>query len=405
RAHGGGDNAKIGIAIWRCLNTIVWFSLPVFGLPWFFSWLMGYYSVGEEQSYLFAVEPDRVEANVVALDVGKAALQAEIERFRTDLERGRIDRRLEKALLPARRLSERLLAPVADQLARADRLLILADGPLHSLPFAALTDPTTANRRRFLIESMPLHRAASATVFARLKQERDERRATRLAAFGDPHYPTSLAPNGQAAPPSPPLQAALRGGLDLKPLPATRSEILALAQLYPQTAQVYLGAEATEGRAKTVGRETTHLHIASHGLLDDRFPLDSALALTIPSSWREGDDNGLLQAWEIFEQVRIDADLVTLSACDTGRGKVLGGEGLIGLTRAFQYAGARSVLASLWGVGDHSTAELMQRFYRSLEQGEPKAEALRRAQLELLHGAEYSHPFHWAGFELVGDWR
>ncbi|MEM7587003.1 MAG: tetratricopeptide repeat protein, partial [Acidobacteriota bacterium] len=92
------------------------------------------YSVGEEQSYLFAVEPDRVEANVVALGVGKAALQAEIERFRTDLERGRIDRRLEKALLPARRLSERLLAPVADQLARADRLLILADGPLHSLP-------------------------------------------------------------------------------------------------------------------------------------------------------------------------------------------------------------------------------------------------------------------------------
>ncbi len=120
---------------------------------------------------------------------------------------------------------------------------------------------------------------------------------------------------------------------------------------------------------------------------------------------REGEDNGLLQAWEIFEQVRIDAELVTLSACDTGLGKVLGGEGLLGLTRAFQYAGARSVFASLWSVSDESTGELMQRFYGYLKAGQSKAEALRSAQLDLLRGSRFTHPFHWAGFQLVGDWR
>lgn len=100
--------------------------------------------------------------------------------------------------------------------------------------------------------------------------------------------------------------------------------------------------------------------------------MDSALALTIPENPAEGQDNGLLQAWEIFEQVRINSDLVTLSACDTALGKEMGGEGLVGLTRAFQYAGAHSVLASLWSVSDRSTAELMKRFYGYLKECKSK---------------------------------
>ena len=103
--------------------------------------------------------------------------------------------------------------------------------------------------------------------------------------------------------------------------------------------------------------------------------------------------------------MRLDADLVTLSACDTGLGKVLGGEGLLGLTQAFRYAGARTVLASLWSVSDASTSELMRRFYGSLKQGQTKADALRSAQLDLLRDPELSHPFRWAAFVLVGDWR
>jgi CHAT domain-containing protein len=98
-------------------------------------------------------------------------------------------------------------------------------------------------------------------------------------------------------------------------------------------------------------------------------PLNSALALTVPEDAVDGQDNGLLQAWEIVDSVRLDVDLVTLSACNTALGKEMGGEGLLGLTRAFQYAGARSVLASLWNVADRSTADLMKRFYSKLKSG------------------------------------
>ena len=185
-----------------------------------------------------------------------------------------------------------------------------------------------------------------------------------------------------------------------------RDEIREIAELFPG-AEVYLGAEATEEQVKQAAPHADLLHFAGHGLIDERFPLDSALALTIPRSPQEGRDNGLLQAWEIFESVRLNADLVTLSACDTGLGKEMGGEGLVGLVRAFQFAGARSVVASLWSVSDVSTAMLMKRFYTYLRQGKTKDEALRAAQLDLIRSgkSELSHPYNWAGFSLYGDWR
>jgi CHAT domain-containing protein len=126
--------------------------------------------------------------------------------------------------------------------------------------------------------------------------------------------------------------------------------------------------------------------------------------LTTPAKPAEGQENGLLQAWEIFEQVRVDADLVTLSACSTGLGQELNGEGLIGLTRAFQYAGARSVLASLWSVDDYRTMQLMKRFYAELHAGASKDVALRTAQLQLLHSGARD-PYYWAAFSLTGDWH
>jgi hypothetical protein len=153
------------------------------------------------------------------------------------------------------------------------------------------------------------------------------------------------------------------------PLPYTRREVERIAAAYPE-ARLYLGEEATEERAKSTTRDARVLHFATHGYLDDRTPLDSALVLTIPEELSAGRDNGLLQVWEIFESVRLDADLVVLSACDSALGRELSGEGLIGLTRAFQYAGARSVVASLWSVADRVTAELMARFHRSLANAE-----------------------------------
>jgi CHAT domain-containing protein len=197
----------------------------------------------------------------------------------------------------------------------------------------------------------------------------------------------------------------LRGGYSFQPLPYTREEVELIAALYQPNAQTFLGDKATEERALSLGKNVSHFHYACHAYVNERFPLDSALVFSIPDKPVPGRDNGLLQAWEILEKVRIDADLVTLSACDSGLGKEMGGEGLIGLTRAFQYAGARSVLASLWKVDDRSTSELMKGFYSYLKAGKPKDQALRLAQLDLIRSDAFSSPRDWAAFALTGDWK
>src|SRR5262249_34839167 len=143
------------------------------------------------------------------------------------------------------------------------------------------------------------------------------------------------------------------------------------------------------------------LHIACHGLIDNQDPLASALALSPEGA----EDDGLLRAFEVMEKMRLRADLVVLSACETGLGEETRHEGIVGLTRAFQYAGARSVVGSLWSIADASTARLMAEFYRNLKAGVAKDEALRRAQVALIRSKEYGHPFYWAPFLLVGDWR
>jgi CHAT domain-containing protein len=239
-------------------------------------------------------------------------------------------------------------------------------------------------------------------VFAELKKGRRPERPSRLIAFGDPDYSAVSSTSQRAASP---LRAAQQRGLALGPLPAARKEVEALDTLYAGASQVYLGREATEERAKTVARQGSLIHFACHGLADESSPLESSLALALPSEWRPGRDNGLLQAWEILEQVRIDADLVTLSSCASALGKEMSGEGILGLTRAFQYAGARSVLASLWEVSDESTGDLMRRFYRHLKQGRSKDLALQMAQREMIRSPRTAHPHRWAAFEVVGDWR
>jgi CHAT domain-containing protein len=270
------------------------------------------------------------------------------------------------------------------------------------LPFAALLRGTGEP----LVAWKPLHTEVSATVYAELKKTRkpDSNQPLQLVAFGDPHVPVggaqAMARGGDAV-----LRSASTRGFAFGVLPFSRQEVEGIAKLYPVGSRVYIGADATEERAKALGKDVRYVHFATHGLLDEREPLNSALVLSIPDKVREGGENGLLQTWEIFEQVRLDADLVTLSACNTGMGQELRGEGLIGLTRAFHYAGARSILASLWNVDDLRTMQLMQRFYRELHQGRSKDEALRAAQLELAGSQSAAAPYYWAGFSLFGDWR
>jgi CHAT domain-containing protein/Tfp pilus assembly protein PilF len=361
------------------------------------------YTVAEDSTVLFVVDPEGSGSglSVFTVPIKEKDLQAKVREFRRLIREHREPGNPELMAL-SRQLYDLLLRPAESLLTGSQRLLIVADGPLQLLPFAALR----RNRAEYVVDWKPLHTVVSATVYAELGKMRHpaENKPLELAAFGDPRMP----PSGKAGlerSANPDLRLAAERGFDFGRLPFSRQEVESIAALFPRRSRTYLGSDATEEHAKALGKDVRYIHFATHGLLDERFPLNSALVFSIPGQAQPGKDNGLLQAWEIFEQVRLDADLVTLSACNTGLGKELKGEGLIGLTRAFQYAGARSILASLWSVDDFRTMQLMQRFYTELRRGRSKDEALRAAQLELAHSQSAPAPYYWAGFSLIGDWK
>jgi len=376
------------------------------------------YAVGEASSVVFVIAPE-TGLEVELLPITADDLRGEIRTLRA-LHSPEWESNEGSALLDERasRLGERLLGPARAAIDRAQRLLIVPDGPLHMLPWAVLGGfENQGSSARYLVEQRASHVVASATVYRQLVRQRSGRARDPLrwlaVAFGDPLYAASDQPGSEVSM----VRVLAARGIDLVPLPATRAEVDAIAALYGDQARVFLGADATETAAKSAAGRARIVHFACHGLLDERVPLDSGLALSIGTGSRATADNGILQAWEIFEQVRLDADLVTLSACSSGLGKEVAGEGLMGLTRAFQYAGARTVLASLWNVADLSTAELLARFYGHLKTGSTKDQALRAAQLELIRAPvevsyrgttvtrDLSHPFHWAAFQLYGDWQ
>jgi CHAT domain-containing protein len=179
--------------------------------------------------------------------------------------------------------------------------------------------------------------------------------------------------------------------------------VTTIAKLYKsEEVASYFGTAATEEAVKGNKHLNTarRIHFATHGLISEQQPQYSGLVLTLDDDPAE---DGLLQVYEIFN-LRLNADLVVLSACRTGLGKEVKGEGVIGLTRAFMYAGARSVVVSLWRVADRPTADFMARFYRRLDQDRNKAEALRQAKLEMIQaGGRFSHPLFWAPFILTGE--
>jgi tetratricopeptide (TPR) repeat protein len=274
----------------------------------------------------------------------------------------------------AARLYTLVLSPLASRLDPLRRLVIAGDGVLHLVPFEALED----EGGRLVLERHVVSYAPSASVAGALHERRSARATTavRLLAYAEP-----------------PSEA-------LGPLPLARREAQAIAALFPAgAADVRQGAQASESWLKRadLGRYGT-LHFATHGTYDDRAPGRSALVLASG----QGED-GLLQVREIAS-LSLRAGLVSLSACDTGLGEVVTGEGVVGLARAFLHAGADAVAMTLWRVPDASTAELMRRFYTHMRAGRPAAEALREAKLELVRGrASRRAPFHWAGVVLSGE--
>ncbi len=367
------------------------------------------YVVGRDRTFAFALSGRGGAAlRVAELDVGQRRLRSEVESLREDIVR-RDPAQLVSLHRKAAELYDLLLAPLTPAITGARRLTIAPDGPLHRLPFAVLRHDD-----RYLVEAQSLRITPSAT--ALVLNDASPVSGHGALAFGDPLYgdgKSETDAGGASA-------TGSRRTRPLRPLPATRTEVEAIRQALPPPVEVVVGAAATEERAKAIG-DRRYVHFASHAIIDERSPLDSALALAGPKPG-QGGENGLLYAWEVLEQLRIDASLVTLSACETALGEENAAAGILGFVWAFRTAGARSVVASLWPVEDQSTGALMASFYRALAAGRDKDEALRQAQLAELRnprpiasdaergiggltasprGVE-SHPFYWAAFQLYG---
>ncbi|HYY97966.1 MAG TPA: CHAT domain-containing protein [Pyrinomonadaceae bacterium] len=355
--------------------------------------------VGDERSYLFTLtKGPRGEADLKTyrLAVSGKELAARVEEFR-----GRLAGRDPEFREPARRLYDLLLKPAAGQLRGKSLLCVVPDGILWELPFQALQ---TAEGH-YLIEDQALFYAPSLAVLYGVERSQGQK----VEAASAPGGPSLLAFGNPAVGEEVVARVnSLYRGEELGPLPEAEREVKALKEIYKSPrSRVHIGSDARELAAKAEMGHYHVIHFATHGVLDDLNPMYSHLVLS-QSGGEEGED-GLLHAWEVM-RLDLKADLVVLSACETARGRVGAGEGVVGMSWALFVAGSPTTVASQWSVESSSTTQLMVEFHRNLltpggARGTRlrKAEALRRASLKLLKNSRYAHPFYWAGFVMVGD--
>jgi len=280
-----------------------------------------------------------------------------------------------------KQLHQILIQPIADLLPKnpEERVIFLPQAALFLVPFAALQD----QEGTYLIEKHTILTAPSIQVLGLTKQQNANRPPKSGAPLivGNPVMPKVVLDPGQ-----PPVQLA--------PLPGAENEARAIASLFKT--QPMLGETATKANVLKQVSQAPIIHLATHGLLDDRkdYGVPGAIALS-----PDGKDSGLLKADEILD-LKLAADLVVLSACDTGRGKITE-DGVIGLSRSFITAGVPSMIVSLWAVPDAPTSALMVQFYKNLQQNPDKAQALRQAMLTTQQ--QYPKPRDWAAFTLIGE--
>jgi CHAT domain-containing protein len=277
----------------------------------------------------------------------------------------------------------------------------IGDGKLHLLPF----DGLKSAEGKYVLESHVVTYVPSATVFHLLRTPRNSDRANlSFLGVGGVIYSKAEFVAAKSGPSSNKAQAADLFGIDpvaFSNLPGSKQEVTSIAGIVPGPSKLLLDTTATEADLKSIQlADYRVIHLAVHGVASPQYP-DRA-ALVLGSSITSGED-GLLQAREIRD-LDLHADLVVLSACETGAGKLLGEEGIASLERSFLIAGAQSVIASLWTADDTFTIALMKRLYQHLVAGADKGTALQQAKLDLLKEfGPQALPVYWAGFTLVGD--
>ncbi|HKR01412.1 MAG TPA: CHAT domain-containing tetratricopeptide repeat protein [Pyrinomonadaceae bacterium] len=410
------------------------------------------YSLGEQGSYMWAVTP----ASVALFKLpARSAVDGQAQALRAQLIPPKLQRRIAgidvaeatrglslttdpTAAGPAAAFSTasnalyKTVVEPAAKIVGDKRLLVVADGALNYVPFEALvtsTGPTDYPSLAYLIKTNEVVYAPSASVIAVIRQGYTKPTGKSLLVVADPVFTaTDPRAKGAGAAASTQASADTRGlslssavtdvaapagatapatGLQLARLNGTRVEAQQIAQLTRTsggTADVWLDLEANEAKVTAADmKKYRAVHIATHGLLNTERPQFTGVVLSLVGN-KTGD--GFVRTDEIFN-LNLGSPLVMLSACETGLGKEKRGEGVIGLTRAFMYAGAPTVGVSLWSVADKSTADLMTDFYKRLlasPDASPTA-SMRAAQIAMIDGKKYALPFYWAPFVLVGEWR
>ena len=267
----------------------------------------------------------------------------------------------------SKELYEAVLAPVSMDI-KAKNLIVVPHGVLHKVPFGALTDGSKYLIDRYTISVLP---SASVLEYVVKKRKEAKEKALVLANPKTEHMPLGYAE----------VEGRMLESLFSNP-------------------EAYYREKATETKAKHRASDFNVIHFATHGEFNEQQPMQSGLLLT-----KDDENDGYLQVHEVFEMDLKNANLVTLSACETALSKIQGGDDLVGLSRGFIYAGTPSILATLWKVDDSSTSRLMEIFYKNWKSGMSKAEALRVAQEAVREMKGYEHPFYWAPFIMIGDWK
>jgi CHAT domain-containing protein/tetratricopeptide (TPR) repeat protein len=377
------------------------------------------FAVTDEKTYLFVLTQGSTDARggstlaarceVHAIPLGADSLNARVAEFNL-----RIANRAGVVRPLARELYDLLLRPARAALAGRTSIVIVPDRGLWTLPFQALQ----GDDGRYLLQETAISYAPSLMSLREMRKPR----ATRAGRSGESSPGVSSRPPGAGLR----LFVVANPAGSLPPLPSTEALAYRLARLYgPGLSKVYVGARASEGRVKNEARGFDIIHISAHGILDDDDAMYSRVELAgagrggggahgrprTRAPAEEGAEDGLLEAWEIMD-LELDADLMVLSACETARGRIGNGEGIVGLTWAMFMAGIPASVVSQWVVDEDATSELMYLFHENLSKGrgtDParlhRAESLRQSSLKLLSSSRYGHPYYWAGFILIGDGR
>jgi len=374
------------------------------------------YLLGDKRSLAWVVTNDKVTTTILP---ARKEIEEHLAVYRKLLGE-RVSRlTLEQSLTRINVLSGELYGllfkPIEKDVRASKTLIVVPDGTLGYLPFEALVTTSGYGKPTYLAEKFAIVYGPSAsalvTVDAMNRQIMPRRE---LLAFGDPVITVANGYRKTGSEPpssesvsklhrSSPAEDYAERGFSLARLPYTRDEVLGIAKFFPpDQRQLYLGADAREETVKSEKLDDfRYIHFATHGFLDELHPGRSGILFSrAPGS----EEDGILQTGEIM-RLKLNADIVTLSACSTGLGRLVTGEGVLGLTRAFFYAGARNVVVSLWNVNDSATAALMESFYLNLRRGLTKSEALHQAKLSIVHNSQllWRHPYFWAGFVLEGQ--